>query len=193
MNHRFERPFSAFQFQLLIAPTLARVLIEVQDCLPGDIHVRERVEWEDSRVVAAFCKLVNLSPEEYLRLQRTPKSLSEQNHVILRARDVREGLWHADEVAQLDGQAALDFTLGWMGALDWIQQFPACSQNQTCSAKSCPTDVELHAAIEAAQAQMFPASPDNFKKGFMYLVKLRVGTPGQCSLQRVQFVALMAS
>lgn len=99
-------------FRDLVMPTWARVYLEVSsERNSGDLP------WFADSVVEEFIALIGIDPR---RAQFG--TLEQQQRCLAAAREAREGLFHADEVAQKDGRPALDYAAGWMACRDLAMQ-----------------------------------------------------------------------
>lgn len=109
-NDFAESPISPKVFHERVMPTWARVYIEV--AARRDDH---SLDWMSDDVHKAFVALTGFDPWRAMYLD-----LGAQVAALDAAHEVGNALYDADEVAQLDGQPALDFAAGWMACRDII-------------------------------------------------------------------------
>lgn len=177
-------PYSPAQFNLMINPALARVYIELYDALKDRMNIDELL-WDDPRVTSTLCGLMDVPSERLTMLINYASSQAEQVEFILKARKLNAALWEADEIEQLDGQPALDFALGWMQGLKWIDGLTTCylSDRRQCEKALCPPGDAVTAAANAFAERTFPISLNMFLAGFKKVVARQIGTPGACAIQ----------
>lgn len=142
-GHHDEAPISPKSFIDRIQPTWARIYIE----LAHETNNKE-LDWHSDRVLQAFIALTGFRPARAAYLP-----LSQQLAALQVAYEVVKALFEADELAQLDGQPALDFAFGWMACHDLVTNVPIESET---------VDLALDRAIHASN----PRYPDAFRSGF---------------------------
>lgn len=109
-SHSDSSPISAESFRDLIMPTWARLYIEVSSA-----ENNNDLAWNSGAVSDAFIFLTGIDP---VRAQYG--ALEQQQRCLTASKELRDALFEADEVAQLDGQDALDYATGWMAFRDLI-------------------------------------------------------------------------
>lgn len=154
-------PMSPRAFFDQLFPTMARVYVEVSDEYKELGIVRM-----DRRVWDALVRVLNFDPAAE-RFQYAV-DLNIQVWALSRSREAERALYLADEVEQLDGQAALDYAAGWMRALDYFEGLMTCPDGGAdgCGKKYCPAKESVEGAIKREIGLFSPQKPELFISGY---------------------------
>ncbi len=146
-----------------IAPAWARVWNEV-----AHAHQDDDLPWKDRRVSAQFLRLTGFHPKQF----ETAPALVQQQRALRMGREVSRALYLADEIAQLDGEPALDYGHGWMTALHYVASLASCSVhgNESCHRRWCPPDTHVELALNTFLEVYQPGAADAFRAGFRQCV-----------------------
>lgn len=167
-------PMSPRAFYDQLFPTMARVYVEVSDENKelGMVNM-------DKRVCDALVKVLGFDPAND-RYQYAVE-LNVQVWALNRSREAERALYLADEVEQLDGQAALDYAAGWMRALEFFNGLVTCPESSNnaegvCQRQYCPSQTTIDEAMKRELILFKPAISEHFESGYRKCIECKTDT-----------------
>lgn len=165
----------------LLFPFMARLHVELTDEFE-DLEIHKF----DPRVLSEIKKLIGRDLHSL-----HDASLEAQEMAIRKSREAVRALYRADEVVGLDKRPALDYTYGWVIAVEtFLPELTTCVSSISptgCGKDLCPSSDRIEAAANRA-ANVFGCNQPEFIRGFKDCVAEKIGaTSSGCQLKAKQF------